>query len=243
MVRYKRHHIAGRPECDKYPILDNDDNELIRNDGSSIEFRGMLRVDLNKSEDARKNVHVIMMNPSAADSDESDGTINKVIKFFVEGYDEEGYESSYQEIIDSIKYLNVFNILPIYNPNNDVLFDDFNTIISECGKGYLEALLEENIQRIIETLKDDSTDYIVLAWGGISDGFPFTLYYHLVCKVLDSLITSEKELFVFKTKSFAREDQDTLTLQFNPRHPRGCNLYDLVPVEVQSLYRIIPLEP
>lgn len=243
MVRYKRHHIVGRPECDKRPILNEDDDELIRNDGSSIEFRGLLRVELNKGEEAGKNVHVIMMNPSIADTGESDGTINKVIKFFVEGSDDEEYESSYQEIIDSIKYLNVLNILPIYNPNNDLLFDDFNSIISELGEEHLEALLEENIQRIIETCKAESTDYIVLAWGGISDGFPFTLYYRLVCKVLDSLITSEKELFVFKTKSFAREVQGPLTQQYNPRHPRGCNLYDLVPVEVQNLYRIVPLEP
>jgi hypothetical protein len=130
--------------------------------------------------------------------------------------------------------------MPIYNPNNDLLFINFEIIIYGRGNEYLESLLEENIQRIIEELQTKSTDYIVLAWGGISDGFPFMLYYHLVFKLLNFLMTSNKEIFVFKMKSFKRDDQETLTLQFNPRHPRGCN--DLVPVEVKSLYRIVPLE-
>lgn len=174
MVRYKRNHVEGTPRCDKDPIVDRNGDVLIRNDGSVIEFRGLLEIELKKDyENAQKNVLVVMMNPSKADSEVSDGTINKLIKFLVEGY--VTHDSSYYEIIDGIKHLNVFNILPIYNPNNDLLFNDFEIIISERGIEYLESLLEENIQRIKEALQSEFTDYIVLAWGG------FRMDFHLRC--------------------------------------------------------------
>ncbi|ANP80428.1 hypothetical protein BAQ53_06020 [Bacillus sp. B25(2016b)] len=219
MVKYVDEHKVGKPICKKERIVDNDN--------LFIEKRELLKVELNKQGD--KIVSVIMMNPSKADSNHSDSTVNKIIKKF--------YEASFQEVANDVKYVNILNLLPIYNPNNKELLNNMNTIILEFSSNYFLNILESNIMTIRKEI--ENSHYIVLAWG-MPENFPLPLYFEQAAKVLKTLEHSNDNVYVFKMKSLKGEIYN-LTKQFlNPPHPSKGDILDLVAVDVESPYRIVP---
>ncbi|WJH36854.1 DUF1643 domain-containing protein [Paenibacillus sp. CC-CFT747] len=218
---YKDESIIGKPICQREILFQTDDKV--------IEKRELLQIELNKQGD--KSVAIIMMNPSEADSNKSDGTVNKVIEFFLKV--QRPLNEGSRKITD-IKYLNVLNLLPIYNPKSKGLLDDLGIVSKEKSKEYLLSLLDSNIQINIETLR--KSDYVVLAWG-MPDNFPLTLYFELAAKVLKE-ISSIKEIYVFRVRNSKATYH--LTKHLNPPHPSYCQLLGLVRVDVDKFYRIIP---
>ncbi|KJD40525.1 hypothetical protein QD46_07705 [Paenibacillus polymyxa] len=223
MAKYISKNIIGEPVCER--------SIIVQTDAKLIEKREILKIKLNKS--GNKSVSVIMMNPSEADSAKSDGTVNKVIKFFVKPSHSPLNERN-REITD-IKHLNILNLLPIYNHKSKGLNNDLDIIIKEQSKEQLQALFESNIELAIETIK--TSDYVVLAWG-MPDEFPLPLYYKLAAKVLEEVIDSPKEIFVFRVKNSRAKYH--LTKRLNPPHPSYCNLLGLVRVDVDACLRIVP---
>ncbi|MFB3163838.1 DUF1643 domain-containing protein [Neobacillus sp. 179-J 1A1 HS] len=173
------------------------------------------------------------MNPSKADSLQSDGTVNKIIKYFLKPYIRPLNER-YRRI-DDIKYLNILNLLPIYNSNSIGLEDDINSIISVHGYDYLQFLIESNIQKIHDVINE--SDYVVLAWG-MPEKFPLTLYFEQAAKVLEKLVIIDKDIFVFRVRNSRARYH--LTKHLNPPHPSRCVLLRLVRVDVKRFYRIVP---
>ncbi|MEW4425863.1 DUF1643 domain-containing protein [Paenibacillus pabuli] len=223
LVRYRDCNISGKPTCDR--------GVIVQTDAKLIEKREILKIELKKM--GNKSVSVIMMNPSEADSDKSDVTVNKVIDFFVKPSLSPLNERNRR--IADIKYLNILNLLSIYNPDSAGLNNDLDIIINERSNEYLQQLLESNIELAIQTIK--ASDYVVLAWG-MPDEFPLPLYFKMVAKILEELIDSPKEIFVFHVrKSKARYH---LTKRLNPPHPSYCNLLGLVRVDVDAFLRIAP---
>ncbi|MEC0244158.1 DUF1643 domain-containing protein [Paenibacillus dokdonensis] len=226
MAKYKARYVKGKPVCKR--------DEVVQTKDKKIEKREVLKIELNKP--GNKTVSVIMMNPSEADSDKSDGTVNKVIEFFInQPYIPLNERDS--EITD-IKHLNILNLLPIYNPKSKGINNDLDILVNELTKEQLQALFESNINSAIKTLK--ASDYIVLAWG-MPDEFPLPLYYKLAAKVLEELIDSPKEIFVFNVRNSRAEYH--LTKRLNPPHPSYCNLLGLVRVDIDACLRIIPRIP
>ncbi|WP_158630137.1 DUF1643 domain-containing protein [Cohnella sp. AR92] len=223
MAKYTARYIKGKPVCKR--------DEVVQTNDKKIEKREILEIVLNKP--GNKTASVIMMNPSEADSDKSDGTVNKVIEFFVKPSHNPLNERD-REITD-IKHLNILNLLPIYNPKSKGLNNDLDIIISEKSDKKLQSLLESNMQLAIKTIK--ASDYVVLAWG-MPDEFPLPLYYKLAGKVLEEVIDSTKEIFVFRVKNSKAEYH--LTKRLNPPHPSYCNLLGLVRVDVDACLRIVP---
>lgn len=219
MVKYVSKYKVGKPICKKERIVDND--SLI------IEKRELLKVELNKQGD--KIVSVIMMNPSKADSNHSDSTVNKIIKKF--------YAASFQEVANDVKYVNILNLLPIYNPNNKKLLNNMNTIISEYSSDHFLNILETNIMTIEKTI--ENSHYIVLAWG-MPENFPLSLYFEQAAKVLKTLENSNDNVYVFKMKSLKGKIYNLTKLYLNPPHPSKGDILDLVAVDVESHYRIVP---
>lgn len=222
-MRYISRNIIGNPFCQREIIVQTYDK--------LIEKREILQIELNKLGD--KSVSVIMMNPSEADSTQSDGTVNKVIEFFVKSFQRPLNERNKR--ITDIKYLNILNLLPIYNPNSKGLNNDLDIIINEQSNEYLQSLLESNIQLTLETIS--TSDYVVLAWG-MPEKFPLPLYFELAAKVLEEVIDSPKEFFVFRVRN--SKARYHLTRHMNPPHPSYCKLLRLVRVDVDGFLRIVP---
>ncbi|SFM42081.1 hypothetical protein SAMN03159341_13220 [Paenibacillus sp. 1_12] len=222
-MRYKRGQIVGVPLCDKETIVETNEKLIVK--------REILQIEINK--DGDKTVAVIMMNPSEADSIKSDGTVNRVIAFFLKPFQRPLNERNRR--IEDIKHLNILNLLPIYNPRSKGLLDDLSTIIAEHYDEYLHLLLESNIQKNLETIR--TSDYVVLAWG-MPENFPLTLYYKQVSKVLEAVISFDKEIFVFRVRN--SKARYHITKHLNPPHPSRCKLLRLVRVDVKLFYRIVP---
>ncbi|WP_051290030.1 DUF1643 domain-containing protein [Paenibacillus massiliensis] len=224
MTRYIASYINGNPICQRDVIVQTDDK--------LIEKREILRVELNKLGD--KSVSVIMMNPSEADSTQSDVTVNKVIEFFVKPFQRPLNERNKR--IAGVRYVNILNLLPIYNPNSKDLNNHLEIIIDEHSDEFLQLLLESNIQLTLETIR--ASDYVVLAWG-MPEKFPLPLYFSLAAKVLEEVIDSPKEFFVFRVRN-PKKSRYHLTGYLNPPHPSRCKLLRLVRVDVDGFLRIIP---
>ncbi|PFM92593.1 hypothetical protein COD05_06215 [Bacillus cereus] len=221
---YKRKHIIGEVICDKKLIVKT--NERL------IEKRELLQVELNKK--GTKMVTIVMMNPSKADSKQSDGTVNKVIEYFVNPFLRPLNERDRR--IDDLKYLNIINLIPLYNPKPSGLVEDIDEIISQFNEEYLKLLLESNIRKI-ETIMSES-DYIVLAWG-MPEKMSLPLYYEQVAKILKGLESLDKDIYVLRVRG-PKGSEYHFTGHLNPPHPSRCKILGLVRVDVKDLYRIVP---
>ncbi|WP_079506913.1 DUF1643 domain-containing protein [Mesobacillus jeotgali] len=224
MSRYIADYILGEPHCEKETIVNTKQN--------FIEKRDFLNIELNKQ--GYKTITIVMMNPSKADSRQSDNTINKLIEFFI-SHSIHSVDNGLKTIKD-IKYLQILNLLPIYNPNSRAIYSDINTIIAEIGTEKLFSVLESNQKKIKEVLQD--SHYIVIAWG-MPENFSLPLYFEQAAMVLRTLEASGKNVYVFKMKSL-KGSEYYLTKHLNPPHPSKGIILSLVRVDVNSHYRIIP---
>ncbi|QSB09087.1 DUF1643 domain-containing protein [Lysinibacillus fusiformis] len=216
MVSYNKEYLVGKPVCEKEEILTGDDY--------CIHKRELLRVELNKK--GEKIASIIMMNPSKADSDQSDTTVNKIIEMF--------HQLPQGQMGEDIIYLNILNILPIYNSKSSDLLSDFERIIELKSENFMTEILDNNMSMIESKIRE--SEYIILAWG-MPKQFTLPLYYTQVAKVLQMLDKSD-EIYVLKAKH-PTGDIEVLTKDYlNPPHPSRCEISGLVKVMLQSHFRI-----
>lgn len=141
------------------------------------------------------------MNPSKANVNISDSTVNKLIDFF---YDYQGHRGS-------IKDITICNVLPVYASNTESAITKIRTL---HAASVLEEVQKTNEEKL--TRKMGKKDLVVLAWGkpGVKT-IPNLLYYKTVLRIVDILsIIHEENLYVLDVKNAS----STFTEHGDPRH-------------------------
>lgn len=191
MAQYNLKYIRGVIDC-QYSQLT-----------SSIQARYMLSVDLNNK--SNKVATFIMMNPSKADFNNSDLTVNKVIKFsFIKGK-------------GSIGIINIVNLFPFYETHSGSLQAVIKQV-KNMPNLIFKDIMTLNNEMIKQALQ--SSNYIVLAWGNPSDNIDKRLHFDQ-CKYINSYIRTlnNKKIYVIKTQF-----EKILTNEGYPRHPSRPSL-------------------
>ncbi|MFJ8515337.1 DUF1643 domain-containing protein [Lysinibacillus xylanilyticus] len=197
------------------PEIDIDKETFIGN----VDVRYSLTIPfLNRREGL--SVGIILMNPSGANKDKSDGTVNKLIDFF------------YDNPIDGhqIKDISICNVLPVYASNTPTALTKIRSL--------KEANVLDRVQKLNETkvaiaMKDKKL--IVLGWGKPDvKTIPNLLYYKEVLRIVDLLsILHKDDLYVFDIKNAI----STFTEHGDPRHAgRSVTLKDLTKISVSELF-------
>lgn len=166
------------------------------------------------------SVGIILMNPSGANEDKSDGTVNKIINFF---YD-------YQIDRHQIKDISICNVLPVYASNTSTALMN------------IKFLKEANVLDRVQKLNEDklaiamkNKGLIVLGWGKPEvKTIPNLLYYKEVLRIVELLSILHKDnLYVFDIKNAI----STFTEHGDPRHAgRSATLKDLIKISVSELF-------
>lgn len=163
---------------------------------------------------------VVLMNPSEANVETSDSTVNKLIDFF--------YDHKIEGQL--IKEITICNVLPIYASN------------TKSAKTQIRALHEANIlegvQKINEakltvTLKDKRK--IVLGWGKPEvKTIPNLFYYKEVLRIVNLIsILQKDDLYVFDIKNSI----STFTEHGDPRHSgRSVKIDGLKKISISKLF-------
>lgn len=162
-----------------------------------------------KYKENNNQVLCIMMNPSIANSNESDDTINKILKLL-----------SKETLFGVLK---VANIYPIYKSQSGMLASAFEEIKNKLVKDELESIMKENQSIIFEQIV--KVDNIILAWGDSPEGMNENEYLGRCSQITEFLsYLVNKRVFVFKTENWEK----ILTQKGQPRHPSRNNLIGLV---------------
>lgn len=169
-----------------------------------IEGRYLLTVSLNNN--CSKTITVAMMNPSKANDMESDDTINKVISFVHEQNTEQ------KSLVKDIKYINVVNVFPAYEPTSGKLNEKIDKVISG---GKLDNMQEKN-RRAFDIAVSES-DSVVLAWGDVPNKVRAKLHNHEAIMAYEFIqqYGLTEQTFVLKYQEYER----VLTNKKRPRHP------------------------
>jgi len=189
------------------------------NVATNIDIRYVLNIPFQNVNEGI-SVMVIMMNPSKADLQESDPTVDKLINFF------------FNKIIRgrAVKEIRVCNVFPVYASNTK---DAFIKIRQLHNTGILERLQNYNEKKIDMVLEE--ADLLVLGWGKPTEGnIPYLYYYKEVYKILSLIFNSEIDTYVFEVG----DANSLLTKSGDPRHPAGTldkALINIVHVTKQQL--------
>ncbi|MCY8882369.1 DUF1643 domain-containing protein [Bacillus spizizenii] len=172
----------------------------------------------NRMEMEGITVTVILMNPSEADSNISDRTVNKLIDFF--------YCYTHEKI--QVKKLYVGNVIPIYAPNPADISAKLKSI---HGANLLNHVQKNNINTVSSMIND--SDIVVLAWGKPNVKTVHNLYYYSqVYKIIEVISNTDKDIFVFNMGN----TNTILTEHGDPRHAgRSATLIDLIRINSNEL--------
>ncbi|WP_010237352.1 DUF1643 domain-containing protein [Clostridium arbusti] len=171
-------------------------------------LRFLLEVKYKESNN-HNQVLCIMMNPSIANSNESDDTINKILKLLNE-----------KMLFATLKVVNIYQV---YKSQSDMLATTLEEIIYKLGKDEFNNIMKKKLSTIYEQIV--KVDNIILAWGNPSEGMNEKKYLSRCSQITEFLsYLISKRLFVFKTGTWER----ILTQKGQPRHPSRNNLIDLV---------------
>lgn len=166
------------------------------------------------------SVGIILMNPSKANKNISDSTINKLIKFF---YD-------YQVNKRPIKDITVCNILPIYASNTKSTMKKIRDLHSANILDKVQNCNEDKLK-----LKMENKSLIVLAWGkpGVRS-IPNLLYYKEVLRVVNLVSTLHGDTsYVLEIENA----KSTFTENGDSRHAgRSVTLKGLIKIEASELF-------
>ncbi|WP_408894395.1 DUF1643 domain-containing protein [Paenibacillus taichungensis] len=207
-------------EYKKYQV--DIDSIKVQPDIEDCNVRSLLQVSLNKISSS-KNVTVIMMNPSKANQNYSDQTINRIIDFF------------YNEQTLDVKNIDVVNLFSFYNPKSITLHENIKLSEEE-----LNCIVQNNQKVIGSSIKN--SDYVFLGWGNSPEGFYETAFYSQVLYVLTEVKRyKEKKTFVFKIDNKRANSQESLTKSKNPVHPINGPILDKIEVKIDFMYRILPI--
>ncbi|HDR6271261.1 TPA: DUF1643 domain-containing protein [Bacillus cereus] len=166
------------------------------------------------------SVGIILMNPSGANKDKSDPTVNKLIDFFYD-YQIDGHQ---------IKDISICNVLPVYASNTPSAL----TKIRSLNKAnVLDRVQKLNEAKLTIALKNKRL--IVIGWGKPEvKTIPNLLFYKEVLRIVDLLSTLHKDdLYVFDIMNAI----STFTENGDPRHAgRSVILKDLIKISVPELF-------
>ncbi|AET67568.1 Protein of unknown function (DUF1643) [Desulfosporosinus orientis DSM 765] len=208
-----------------------------------MEKRELLEFKLKKPGD--KIALIIMMNPASANSSYSDGTINGLIEFLINdcSVSNEVHQNKLR-IINDISNILITNLFSIYNPNSKDLNKSLNKIIQYKSYEFLSKVIESNHKEIDEAISD--SQYIIFGWGDCPKDFHTTVFHNQIIKVMQSIISHKKEeLFVFhiinnRAKARGVAFDNVLTKAMNPVHPSNGQITDLLRIDIDTIYRILP---
>lgn len=205
--------VIGKPETNNMKVT-----QFIRK-------REILRVRIcGKNE---KKIMVIMMNPSKADKNKSDNTINKVLKFV------HSDTNSLFSKIPGVGEVIIVNLFPFYKTQSGQLQHIINSAQSILGQMAYEDLISEN-NKIIGYLAEQ-VDYVVLAWGNVPNNMHRDIHKAQIRNISNLLHDNHvtNKIFVLKTNK-----KPILTKEGFPRHPSRVKIQNLVFCRMNSLYEI-----
>jgi len=120
--------------------------DIINNQTTRIHIQKREILDIVLKKRGNKKVVIIMMNPSKADDEKSDDTINSIIDYFSQDNcyvgNEEKKDKHQLRIIDDIKYVCIRNLFSIYNPSSLNLYNNINEVIANRSYEYLDDLIK-----------------------------------------------------------------------------------------------------
>lgn len=146
------------------------------------------------------------MNPSKADKQNSDDTVNIVLKFVEKLMNE--VNSQFKNIGEVV----VVNLFPTYETRSTFL----GTVIEGLQKtNKLDHLLCSNQTEIMKEAKN--SEWIILGWGNCPENLCVNLHKCETNKILATLYKVQKgsSIYVFEDKK-----NEGLTRKKQPRHPR-----------------------
>lgn len=179
------------------------DSELVRTKGikanktplnSKVEIRTSLRVPLK-----RCIASCILMNPSNADSVDSDDTINFVTEYI-------------HKNIPEIHWIRFYNLYPFYEPKSSKIYP----LIHNLTPSEYRTAMNANRREIKKSLK--STTHLFLGYGQCSgDSTDKSVYFDIETDKLLNMIEKyyKNDIFVFETS----QSNNILIQNKYPRHP------------------------
>ena len=209
-VSYNPIYYESVVSCDKKNLTKN------------IEGRYLLKIKLKNS--YTDILTIVMMNPSKADNEDSDSTVNKVIKFVYE------MNTSKDSIIHKIGYLNILNVFPAYEPNSMEVKTKLDIIISD---NKLQLMQSENRKAYDKAFSE--SQYIVFAWGDVPSNVKAEYHNHEVIMAYDLIVNYglEEKVYIIKYEEY----EQILTNNKRPRHPSRNNPKLYVKVNTLRRYR------
>ncbi|WP_339276820.1 DUF1643 domain-containing protein [Paenibacillus sp. FSL W8-0426] len=168
-------------------------------------IRKVLKLPLKKATGSKK-ICFCLMNPSKADKQNSDDTVNIVLKFVEKLMNE--VNSQFKNIGEVV----VVNLFPTYETRSTFL----GTVIEGLQKtNKLDHLLCSNQTEIMKEAKN--SEWIILGWGNCPENLCVNLHKCETNKILATLYKVQKgsSIYVFEDKK-----NEGLTRKKQPRHPR-----------------------
>jgi hypothetical protein len=165
---------------------------------SKVEMRTSLRVPLRRS-----IASCILMNPSTADSMDSDDTINFVTEYI-------------HKNIPEIHWIRFYNLYPFYEPKSPKIYD----LIHNLTPLEYSTAMDSNRLEIKKSL--ESTTHLFLGYGQCSgDANDKSGYYDIETVKLLNMIEKhyKNDIFVFETS----QSNKILIKNKYPRHPNPNN--------------------
>lgn len=169
-----------------------------------IEGRYLLKVKLNN--DFPDTLTIAMMNPSKADENCSDDTVNKVIEFVYRK------NSCKKSLIRNIGYIYIVNIFPAYEPNSGNVQEKLEEIISERK---LDLMQQRNKIAFEDALSESQK--VILAWGDVPNKVKAKIHNHEAIMMYELLVQYglKDNSYLFKYEEYSQ----ILTNKKRPRHP------------------------
>lgn len=122
--------------------VDKDSIEIIKKDAGEYKYRYLLSVNFTDASSIERPLVVIMKNPSCADENNSDRTVNNILKF--------AHENNYTKV-------HILNLYSLYSTDSKKIKYLVN------GDKKLVAVGEDNDKVIKETI--ENVEDIIIAWG------------------------------------------------------------------------------
>ena len=176
----------------------------------TIRTRNILSVRISKSE---KKLLCIMMNPSNANSYESDQTVNRILQLL-----------NHKQQVGIVEIVNLY---PVYKTESSALYQTLREVLNTIGKENYIKLLERNNDLIVSKLNE--ADLTVFAWGDPPNNMPKTDYNEHARNILRyASMLQNKRFYIFETQNW----EDQLTKLGHPRHPNRNNLLGFIPCNI-----------
>ena len=200
MVKYKRKYVKQILKCDKKKL------------SSGLYSRKILKIDLKNQ--YTDTMTFIMMNPSDADFNQSDRTINRVIKITFE-------QSQFK-----IGYINIVNLFPFYETYSENLYKAVKQTKSISRLLYINEMYN-NFLKIKSTIQESK--YITLAYSNPPLNFEKQVF-DIQAKRVNNHIINFKNKYIMKDKRY----QEPLNKKGYPRHPSRISYDKHIQIQIKN---------